>query len=196
MLTVMAMRWNQHKFDNLATTLAHRYRKVKTPVLVHKCFCTPLLGQVRRKKYGLPVIYIKEIPQTVHWACNKLSFTTFWSLDWIVEVCCTRAVALKCDGTGLYEYSVKQCCIWFSYSERNWHCFTTTFKVVCISLIVSCHLCLKATIALQSQLHNLEAMKTEMDITDHQLESWLIDINEWAEGRIYCFTLLDMLLDV
>ncbi|XP_073336124.1 uncharacterized protein [Pagrus major] len=40
----------------------------------------------------------------------------------------------------------------------------------------------KATITLQSQLHNLEAMKTEMDITDNQLESWIIDINEWAEA--------------
>ncbi|XP_039645452.1 uncharacterized protein LOC120551918 [Perca fluviatilis] len=40
----------------------------------------------------------------------------------------------------------------------------------------------KATVALQCQLHNLEAMKTEMDITDNQLESWIIDINEWAEA--------------
>ncbi|XP_056121566.1 uncharacterized protein LOC130099785 [Rhinichthys klamathensis goyatoka] len=40
----------------------------------------------------------------------------------------------------------------------------------------------KATIALQCQLHNLEAMKTEMDISDNQLESWIIDINEWAEA--------------
>ncbi|XP_030278048.1 uncharacterized protein LOC115584637 [Sparus aurata] len=40
----------------------------------------------------------------------------------------------------------------------------------------------KATITLQSQLQNLEAMKTEMDITDNQLESWIIDINEWAEA--------------
>lgn len=58
-----------------------------------------------------------------------------------------------------------------------------------------CHLCLKATVALQCQLHNLEAMKMEMDITDNQLESWIIDINEWAEGRIYCLILFDMLLD-
>ncbi|XP_077093872.1 uncharacterized protein LOC143745629 [Siphateles boraxobius] len=34
----------------------------------------------------------------------------------------------------------------------------------------------KATIALQCQLHNLEAVKTEMDITDNKLESWIIDI--------------------
>ncbi|XP_058629943.1 uncharacterized protein LOC131539389 [Onychostoma macrolepis] len=40
----------------------------------------------------------------------------------------------------------------------------------------------KATIALQCQLHNLQAMKMEMDITDNQLESWIIDINEWAEA--------------
>ncbi|KAK7130685.1 hypothetical protein R3I94_015982 [Phoxinus phoxinus] len=40
----------------------------------------------------------------------------------------------------------------------------------------------KATITLQCQLHNLEAMKMEMDITDNQLESWIIDINEWAEA--------------
>ncbi|XP_058617795.1 uncharacterized protein LOC131531206 isoform X1 [Onychostoma macrolepis] len=40
----------------------------------------------------------------------------------------------------------------------------------------------KATIALQCQLHNMEAMKMEMDITDNQLESWIIDINEWAEA--------------
>ncbi|XP_030277204.1 uncharacterized protein LOC115584017 isoform X2 [Sparus aurata] len=40
----------------------------------------------------------------------------------------------------------------------------------------------KATVTLQSQLQNLEAMKTEMDITDNQLESWIIDINEWAEA--------------
>lgn len=40
----------------------------------------------------------------------------------------------------------------------------------------------KATIALQCQMHNLEAMKTEMDISDNQLEKWIIDINEWAEA--------------
>ncbi|CAM4570299.1 unnamed protein product [Leuciscus chuanchicus] len=40
----------------------------------------------------------------------------------------------------------------------------------------------RATIALQCQLHNLEAMKTEMDIIDNQLEGWIIDINEWAEA--------------
>ncbi|XP_026072377.1 uncharacterized protein LOC113052205 [Carassius auratus] len=40
----------------------------------------------------------------------------------------------------------------------------------------------KATIALQCQLHNLEAMKTEMDVSDNQLERWIIDINEWAEA--------------
>lgn len=28
MLTLMAMRWNQQKLDNLATTLTHRYQKV------------------------------------------------------------------------------------------------------------------------------------------------------------------------
>lgn len=38
MLTIMAMRWNQQKFDNLASTLARRYRKVKTPVFPYaKC---------------------------------------------------------------------------------------------------------------------------------------------------------------
>jgi len=47
--------------------------------------------------------------------------------------------------------------------------------------------CLKATLALQCQLHNLEATETEIDITDNQLENWVIDINEWAEDIIYCF---------
>lgn len=86
--------------------------------------------------------------------------------------------------------------MWFSNREGTFHCLTTTFKVVGIFLIIICHLCLKATVALQSQLNNLENMKTEMDITDNQLESGLVDINEWAEGEIYCFKLLDMLLDV
>ncbi|XP_062384555.1 uncharacterized protein LOC134071734 [Sardina pilchardus] len=40
----------------------------------------------------------------------------------------------------------------------------------------------KATVALQCQLHNLETMKTEMNITDNQLERWTIDIKEWAEA--------------
>ncbi|ROI93617.1 hypothetical protein DPX16_3287 [Anabarilius grahami] len=41
----------------------------------------------------------------------------------------------------------------------------------------------KATIAPQYQLHNLEAIKTDMDISDKQLERWIIDINEWAEEK-------------
>ncbi|XP_042589269.1 uncharacterized protein LOC122138771 [Cyprinus carpio] len=40
----------------------------------------------------------------------------------------------------------------------------------------------KATIALQRQLHNFEAMKTEMAVTDDQLEGWITDVNEWAEA--------------
>ncbi|XDV13820.1 hypothetical protein PO909_002147 [Leuciscus waleckii] len=40
----------------------------------------------------------------------------------------------------------------------------------------------KAKIALQCQLHNLEAMKTVMDISDSQLERWIFDVNEWAEA--------------
>lgn len=37
MLTVMAMRWNEQKFANLASTLTRRYQKVKTQVYcMHK----------------------------------------------------------------------------------------------------------------------------------------------------------------
>lgn len=35
----------------------------------------------------------------------------------------------------------------------------------------------------------------DMDISDKQLERWIIDINEWAEGRIYCFILFGLVLD-
>nr|XP_055048132.1 uncharacterized protein LOC129433494 [Misgurnus anguillicaudatus] len=40
----------------------------------------------------------------------------------------------------------------------------------------------KATIALQRQLQSLEIMKTEMAVTDDQLQGWITDVNEWAEG--------------
>lgn len=52
-----------------------------------------------------------------------------------------------------------------------------------------CYLCVKATIALQSQLHNMEAMKAEMDVTDDQLEDWVTDVNDWAEGIVYSLLL-------
>ena len=47
-----------------------------------------------------------------------------------------------------------------------------------------CHLFFKATVTLRIQQENLEAMKTEMNITDTQLQSWMMDINAWAEGRL------------
>ncbi|XP_059371302.1 uncharacterized protein LOC132109310 [Carassius carassius] len=50
----------------------------------------------------------------------------------------------------------------------------------------------KATIALKCQWHNLEAMKTEMDVSDNQLERWIIDINELAESRHDRFYSVDL----
>ncbi|KAL2102430.1 hypothetical protein ACEWY4_001598 [Coilia grayii] len=40
----------------------------------------------------------------------------------------------------------------------------------------------KTTVALEGQLQNLEAMKIQMGITDDQLESWVIDVKQWAGG--------------
>lgn len=149
MLTIMAMRWNQQKFDNLASTLARQYRKVKTPVFPYaKC-----IAILSNKILNVHTIYI--------------------------------------DSPRIYEYTVY------------------LISVVCGFLIVKvlhncqscrrfphCHLCLKAKIALQCQLHNLEAMKTVMDIADSQLERWIFDVNVWAEGRIYCFILFDIVLAI
>lgn len=93
-----------------------------------------------------------------------------------------------------YMHSIlNECCMWFSDSEDN---FTFLINIslgitlVCLCFIVISCLCLKATIALQRQVHNIEAMKTEMAVTDDQLEGWTTDVNEWAEG-IICSLMLN-----
>ncbi len=42
---------------------------------------------------------------------------------------------------------------------------------------------LQTTKALQSQLRNLESMKVELAVTESQLEDWLNDVKEWADGE-------------
>ncbi len=42
---------------------------------------------------------------------------------------------------------------------------------------------LQTTKALQSQLQNLESMKVELAVTESQLEDWLNDVKEWADGE-------------
>lgn len=42
MLTLMAMRWNQQKFNNLATSLACRYQKVEMSIVIF-LYCKYLL---------------------------------------------------------------------------------------------------------------------------------------------------------
>lgn len=42
MLTLMSMRWNQQKFNNLATSLACRYQKVEMSIVIF-LYCKCLL---------------------------------------------------------------------------------------------------------------------------------------------------------
>lgn len=41
MLSLMAIRWNQQKFENLATSLSRRYQKVMTSVILFRMFDIP-----------------------------------------------------------------------------------------------------------------------------------------------------------
>lgn len=43
---------------------------------------------------------------------------------------------------------------------------------------------MQATKALQKQHHNLVSLKTELSVTDMQLDDWVNDIKMWAEGEL------------
>lgn len=46
---------------------------------------------------------------------------------------------------------------------------------------------MQATKALQKQHQNLESLKIELLVTDSQLDDWVHDIKEWAEGELIEF---------
>lgn len=46
---------------------------------------------------------------------------------------------------------------------------------------------MQATKALQKQHQNLESLKTELLVTDSQLNVWVHDIKDWAEGELIQF---------
>lgn len=62
----------------------------------------------------------------------------------------------------------------------------------------------KATKRLESQLQDLESMRIQLAVTQVEVEGWVTDIKEWAEGESYTITLMsqfcrimgDMLLQV
>jgi len=60
------------------------------------------------------------------------------------------------------------------------------YIVVCITFLFHFLFCyLKATKRLESQLQDLESMKIQLAVTQVEVESWVTDIKEWAEGNSY-----------
>lgn len=56
------------------------------------------------------------------------------------------------------------------------------WRFVCFYTICD-FLSFQTTKALQSQLQNLECMKVELTVTESQLEDWVSDVKEWADGE-------------
>lgn len=47
---------------------------------------------------------------------------------------------------------------------------------------------LKATKGLESQLKDLEVMRTQLAVTQAEVEGWVTDVKEWAECESYTIT--------
>jgi hypothetical protein len=102
MLTLMAMRWNQQKFNYLATSLTRRYQKV-----------------------------------------DMSHFFCLYSRCLLLYIC-----------VGITFF--------FCY--------------------------LKATKGLESRLQDLEVMRVQLAVTQVEVEGWVTDVKEWAEGESYTIT--------
>ena len=47
---------------------------------------------------------------------------------------------------------------------------------------------LKATKGLESRLQDLEVMRVQLAVTQVEVEGWVTDVKEWAEGESYTIT--------